>query len=49
MKITRLLPIPIVALALTAAGASAHENGKTFEVTGKAIAPPQHLERRVVA
>ena len=44
MKITRLLPIPIVALALTAAGASAHENGKTFEVTGKAIAPPTMID-----
>jgi hypothetical protein len=44
MKITRLLPIPIVALALTAAGASAHENGKTFEVTGKVIAPPTMID-----
>ncbi|WP_028067252.1 allene oxide cyclase barrel-like domain-containing protein [Solirubrobacter soli] len=44
MKITRLLPIPIVALALTAAGASAHENGKAFEVTGKVIAPPTMID-----
>ena len=44
MKLTRLLPIPIVALALSAAGASAHEGGKTFEVTGKVIAPPTMID-----
>jgi hypothetical protein len=44
MKLIRLLPIPIVALALTAAGASAHENGKSFEVTGKVIAPPTMID-----
>ena len=44
MNLMRFLPIPIVALALTAAGASAHENGKTFEVTGKAIAPPTMID-----
>jgi hypothetical protein len=44
MKLIRLLPIPIVALALSAAGASAHDNGKAFEVTGKAIAPPTMID-----
>jgi type 1 fimbria pilin len=44
MKIIRLLPIPIVALALTAAGASAHDNGKRFELTGKVVAPPTTID-----
>jgi hypothetical protein len=44
MNLVRLLPIPVVALALTAAGASAHENGKAFEVTGKVIAPPAAID-----
>jgi hypothetical protein len=44
MKLIRLLPIPIVALALSAAGASAHDHGKTFEVTGKVIAPPTMID-----
>ena len=44
MKLIRLLPIPIVALALSAAGASAHDNGNAFQLTGKAIAPPTNLD-----
>jgi allene oxide cyclase-like protein len=44
MKLIRLLPIPIVALALTAAGASAHDNGTTFQLTGKAVAPPTNID-----
>ena len=44
MKLIRLLPIPIVALALSAGGASAHDSGKSFEVTGKAIAPPTMID-----
>ena len=47
MKLMRFLPIPIVALALSAAGASAHDNGNTFQLTGKVVAPPtQHRPRR---
>ena len=44
MKITRLLPIPIVALALTAAGASAHDGGKSFELTGKSLGAPAMID-----
>ncbi len=44
MKITKLLPIPIVALALTAAGASAHDTGKSFQLTGKALGPPTTID-----
>jgi len=44
MKLIRLLPIPIVALALSAAGASAHDNGNTFELTGKVVAPPANID-----
>ena len=44
MKLMRFLPIPIVALALSAAGASAHDNGNAFQLTGKAIAPPTNLD-----
>ena len=44
MKIKTLLPIPIVALALVATSASAHDNGKSFELTGKAIAPPTQID-----
>ena len=44
MNITKLLPIPIVALALTAAGASAHDNGKSFQLTGKALGPPTMID-----
>ena len=44
MKLMRFLPIPIVALALSAAGASAHDNGNTFELTGKVVAPPANID-----
>ena len=44
MKLIRLLPIPIVALALSAAGASAHDNGNTFQLTGKVVAPPTNID-----
>ena len=44
MNLVKLLPIPIVALALTAAGASAHDNGKTFQLTGKALGPPTMID-----
>jgi allene oxide cyclase-like protein len=44
MKITRLLPIPIVALALSAAGASAHDHGNAFQLTGKVVAPPTNID-----
>jgi hypothetical protein len=44
MKITRFLPIPLVALGLVAANASAHDNGSTFKLTGKAIAPPTMID-----
>ena len=44
MNLVKLLPVPIVALALTAAGASAHDNGKTFQLTGKALGPPTVLD-----
>ena len=38
MKLLRILPVPIVALALAATGASAHDHGKTLQLTGKALA-----------
>jgi hypothetical protein len=45
MKITRILPLGIVALALTASGAAAHDGGgKGFQLTGKAIAPPAMID-----
>ena len=44
MKLMRFLPIPIVALALSAAGASAHDNGNTFQLTGKVVAPPANID-----
>ena len=44
MKLMRFLPIPIVALALSAAGASAHDNGNAFQLTGKVVAPPTNLD-----
>jgi hypothetical protein len=44
MKMTRLLPIPIVALALVATTASAHDNGGAFKLTGKALAPPAQID-----
>ena len=44
MKLMRFLPIPIVALALSAAGASAHDNGNTFQLTGNVVAPPANID-----
>ncbi len=44
MKIMRFLPIPLVALGLVAATASAHENGHDFKLTGKVIAPPAQID-----
>ncbi len=44
MKITRILPLGLVALALTATGAAAHDGGKGFQLTGKAIAPPTLID-----
>jgi hypothetical protein len=44
MKLMRLIPIPLVALGLVAANASAHDNGNTFQLTGKAIAPPTNID-----
>jgi len=44
MNLMRFLPIPIVALALSAAGASAHDNGNAFQLTGKVVAPPTNLD-----
>jgi hypothetical protein len=44
MNLVKLLPLPIVALALSAAGASAHDNGKTLQLTGKALGPPTLLD-----
>jgi len=44
MNIVRFLPIPLVALALVATTASAHENGKTLTLTGKVVAPPAQID-----
>jgi hypothetical protein len=44
MKITRFLPIPLVALGLVAANASAHDNDHGFKLTGKVIAPPAQID-----
>jgi hypothetical protein len=44
MKIMRFLPIPLVALGLVAATASAHDHGHGFQLTGKVIAPPAQLD-----
>ena len=44
MKITKLLPLPIVALALVATNASAHDNGNTLKLTGKALGPPAQID-----
>jgi len=37
MNITKLLALPIVALAIAATSASAHDGGKTFQLTGKVL------------
>jgi hypothetical protein len=46
MKITRFLPLPLVALGLVAANASAqdHGHGHGFQVTGKVVAPPAQID-----
>src|ERR1700754_3283947 len=44
MNITKLLPIPVVALALAATSASAHDGGKTFQLTGKVLGPPAQID-----
>jgi allene oxide cyclase-like protein len=44
MNIAKLLPIPIVALALVATTASAHDNGTTLQLTGKALGPPTMID-----
>ena len=44
MKITRFLPIPLVALGLVAASASAHDDGHGFKLTGKVVAPPTQID-----
>jgi hypothetical protein len=44
MRITRFLPIPIVALALVATSASAHDHGKGFQLTGKALSAPVQID-----
>src|SRR3954452_7035593 len=44
MKIKTLLPIPFVALALAATSASAHDGGKTFQLTGKVLGPPAQID-----
>jgi hypothetical protein len=44
MKITRFLPIPLVALGLVAANASAHDNDHGFKLTGKVIAAPAQID-----
>jgi hypothetical protein len=40
----RILPIAIVALALAATTASAHDAGKTLTLTGKVVAPPTMVD-----
>ena len=44
MQITKILPIPVVALALVATTASAHDNGNTFKLTGKVLGPPAQID-----
>jgi hypothetical protein len=45
MKITRLLPIPLVALALAATSASAADkHGHGFQVTGKSLGAPAQID-----
>src|SRR5262245_50712900 len=45
MKITRfLILIPLVALAVIASSASAHDHGKTLILTGKALGPPAQID-----
>jgi hypothetical protein len=45
MKITRLIIlIPLVALAVIASTASAHDNGKTLTLTGKTLGPPAQID-----
>ena len=44
MNLVKLLPVPVVALALAATSASAHDPGKTLQLTGKALGPPTMLD-----
>ena len=44
MNITKLLALPIVALAIAATSASAHDGGKTFQLTGKVLGPPAQID-----
>ena len=45
MKITRfLILIPLVALTAIAGNASAHDNGKSFALTGKTLGPPAQID-----
>jgi Allene oxide cyclase barrel like domain len=45
MNITKLLPIPLVALALVATTASAHDGGgKSFQLSGKVLGPPAQID-----
>jgi hypothetical protein len=43
-KLMRLLPLPLVALGLVAANASAHDSGATFKLTGKPLGPPAMID-----
>jgi hypothetical protein len=44
MNLMKLLPLPLVALALVATTASAHDGGKTFQLTGKVLGPPAQID-----
>jgi hypothetical protein len=44
MNLTRLLPVSVVALAVLASTASAHDHGKTLVLTGKTVAPPARID-----
>jgi hypothetical protein len=45
MKITRfLILIPLVALAVIASTASAHDGGRTLTLTGKTLGPPATID-----
>jgi hypothetical protein len=44
MKLTRILPIGIVTLAVVATSAYAHDGGKDLQLTGKVVAPPVQID-----